>query len=212
MAQGQSSPAQPMGKPRSLADVSVDEINATYKAGYITAASRNEMIQRKAKEVLENDIRNQGMLKTYFTETVKHWGETWNEFVKLVDDYKPASSGSEKNKPGGAINESLATLNRAKSIVMLELQAITAPFTAFGDVNGAVAEHWANSAGVSPGAAKVIGLAVNVGSNFVPVGSTAKWFAKSVRKNVPEIAAAVGKIAGGAKAAGEATAAGKLAS
>ena len=54
----------------------------------------------------------------------------------MADEYKPAQAGSKQQQTvGGAINESLATLDRAKNIIWNQIQVLTAPFTAFSEVD-----------------------------------------------------------------------------
>ena len=186
----------------------VEQIEAAYRQGYLTAADKNTKMRLLADENLEDYIGENGMLKAYFTQTVKHVQQQWDEFVQMADEYKPAQAGSKQQTTiGGAINESLATLDRAKNIIWNQIQVLTAPFTAFSEVNETVARRWAQDAGASPGLSKVIGVSVGVGSNFVPVGRVAQSFARSVQKNVPEMAAAMQKLGGAGKAAGEAEAA-----
>jgi hypothetical protein len=182
--------------PSKFADISVDDINDTYRKGYITAAQRNQVLRDKATDTLENTIQNQGILKSYFTQTVKHVQAAWDDYVKMADEYVPAQAGSkQQNTIGGAANETLQTLKNAGRVIWDQIGALTAPFTAFGEVNGAVAKRWAQEAGASPGLASTIGTVVDVGSNFVPMGKVSQVFARAVQKNVPEMAAAIGKVA-----------------
>ena len=188
-----SSPAQPFGKKTSLQDISVDEINDTYKEGYLTKKARDDMIRRKAAEVLDNTIRDQGMVKTYFTEMIKHVQSNWDDTVQAFKDYKPyEATGSQKGGAGEKANEALQRLGLSFKVMQNEIGALIAPFQAFGDVNGATAEHWAASAGASEGLAKTIGLAVNVGSNFIPIGKASQSFAKGVQ-GWAELAKGAGK-------------------
>ena len=72
------------------------------------------------------------------------------------------------------------------------IQTVAAPFTAVGEVSGNVAEQISLSAEASPGLAKAIGIAVDAGTGFVPVGGVVRQFAKGVQR---------GAAAGEAKAA-----------
>jgi hypothetical protein len=62
------------------------------------------------------------------------------------------------------------------------IQTVAAPFTAVGEVSGNVAEQISLSAGASPGHAKAIGIAVDPGTGFVPVGRVVRQFAKGVQR------------------------------
>ena len=62
------------------------------------------------------------------------------------------------------------------------IQTVAAPFTAVGEVSGNVAEQISLSAGASPGLAKAIGIAVDAGTGFVPVGGVVRQFAKGVQR------------------------------
>lgn len=198
-----SSPAQPFGAKTSLQDISVDEINATYKEGYLTKKARDDMIRRKAAEVLDNTIRDQGMVRTYYSEMIKHVQSNWDETVQAFKDYKPyEATGKEKGGAGEKANEALQRLGLSFKVMQNEIGALIAPFQAFGDVNGATAEHWAASAGASEGLAKTIGLAVNVGSNFVPIGKASQSFAKGVQ-GWAELAKGAGKAGEAIGAAGK---------
>src|SRR6516165_7830851 len=117
--------------PSKFADISVDDINDTYRKGYITAAQRNQVLRDKATDTLENTIQNQGILKSYFTQTVKHVQAAWDDYVKMADEYVPAQAGSkQQNTIGGAANETLQTLKNAGRVIWDQIGALTAPFTA----------------------------------------------------------------------------------
>jgi len=145
-----------------------EDINDAYRQKYITVGERNDKMRRLAAMNLDELIGEQGMLKTYFTQTIKHVTENWNEFVDLASKHDPEKS----------VGKNLALPFR---LMWREIQLMLAPLTAFGEVNGAVAKHWALDAGAPQGLATVIGIATDVGSGFVPVGTMAKSFAKGVQ-------------------------------
>jgi hypothetical protein len=150
-----------------------DDINTAYKQRYITAADRNKKMRRLAGDQLEDMIGEHGMAFSYFKQTLKHVSDNWAEHVKMVEEYKP------KDDPLG---EAWQRIKTAGLVMWREIAIVTAPFTAIGEVNGKVAEHYALQAGASPGLAKVVNVAVDVGSGFIPIGKVSQLFAKGVQK------------------------------
>src|SRR5687768_8429011 len=134
-----------------------EQINAAYKAGLMTAADRNDKMRLLAGENLEDIIENQGIVKTYFTQTLKHVQENWEDFLQMADDYKPP----KKSDAGAAANEALDTFRRAGRLMWDQIGMLTAPIQAFQEVNGATARRWAQDAGASPGLSALIATVVN---------------------------------------------------
>jgi Sec-independent protein translocase protein TatA len=161
---------------------SADDINATYRAGYITAAERNDKMRRLAGDQLANILLDQGYAKAMLHQTVKHIQEGWDNFVEAT------TAGQDKS-----VGENFKNYGKA---IWGEIQILTSAINAFGEVNGKQAELWALDAGASPGLAKVINVSVDVGSGFLPIGAAARSLAKGIQ--------GIGKAVKGAQAVGEA--------
>lgn len=176
------------------ADFTVDEIIAAYKDGDINAKQKNDMLRRKAQANLSEQVAEAGLTglpMLMLKKTIEEAQEGWNEFVSEVGRVKPDEGESIglKLKAGG-------------STVLAGIKMASSLFTAIGEVSGQQAENTALKLGASPGWAKAINVAVDVGSGFVPVGLGAKTVAHGVQG-----LAKLGKV--GAKA--PAAAAGKAA-
>jgi hypothetical protein len=188
-----------MADEHPLKNITPEQINKRYKQGYLFASDRNELMRQKAELTLGDIIENQGIVKSYFTESIKHVQAQWDDIVQMADSYKPVKDSSVV----GALKETGQELKMAGRIFIDVLSAITAPLTAFQEVNGETARRWAQDAGASPGLSALVGTVVNVGSGFVPVGKLSQAFARGVQKNVPEMAARLTKLSGAGKGAAD---------
>jgi hypothetical protein len=168
------------------ADFTVDEISSAYRDGDITAKQKNDLLHRKAKANLAEQVAEAGLTglpMLMLKKTIEEAQEGWNEFVAEVGRVKPEDEGiGLKLKAGGATV--LAGVKMASSL-----------FTAIGEVSGQQAENTALKLGASPGWAKAINVAVDVGTGFVPVGFAARTTVAGVQKGMKALGKA-GKTAG----------------
>lgn len=169
----------------ALKDITADDINDTYKKGYIPASRKNELMRRKAESTVAELLDDKGYFNAIIERTIEHVQKGWDDFTQLDHDPEKAGVGGELKSIGQRI--------------WGEVQVLTSVFNAVGEVTGAVAEKIALSAGASPGLAKVINVAVDVGTGLIPIGGAARSAAKGVQ--------AIGKASkakAGAKVADEA--------
>jgi hypothetical protein len=171
-------------------DITTDDIIESYKLGDITAGQKNNLLRKKAQANLAEQVDEAGlsglpglMLK----KTIEHAQEGWNEFIEIA--------GRETEGEGVGLK-----LKASGSAMLAQIKILTAPFTAIGEVSGQKAEQAALRAGASPGLAKAINIAVDVGSGFIPVGLGAKTFVKGVQ-NVAKMGAKKPAAAAAGKAA-----------
>lgn len=146
-----------------------EAVKKAYRQQYITVGERNEKLRSIAADNLNDAIGENGVVKTYFTQTVKLATQHWNEFVDIASKHDPEKSAVEN-------------LKLPLRLMWQEIQFLAAPLTAFGEVNGETVKQWALDAGASPGFAKVIGLVAEMGSGFVPIGKLSQSFAKGVQQ------------------------------
>lgn len=174
-----------------LRNVSADDIEDTYRRGYITTKQRNDLMRDKAKSVITSTLEKDGYFMAVYGAWIKEIQKGWDNFtLEMGNDAKDHSF-----------------LRNVGLSIWGQIQMAMSPITAFGQVHGQMAENMALDAGASPGLAKVVGLAADVGTGFLPIGMAARGFAKGVQ--------AVGKAASGinaAKKAEQAASAAKIAS
>lgn len=177
-----------------LKRLTVEQITDTYRKGYITAAQQNDILRRKAQVTMDTRLDEDGYAMTVF--------RTWIGEIQQGWDNATLSMGSDPQQAmeQGVIAGSLQSM-------WGQIQILIAPFVAFGAVNGKVAERLALEAGASPGLAKVINFATDMGSQLVPTGKVAQSFGKGVQKiggklaaraagKAEKVAAAAEKLAG----------------
>ena len=162
-----------------------EQIEAAYRDGYMSAGERNDKMRRLARATLDDTLAEDGYGKALIRETVKNLQAGWDNIVE------------------GATDEQSGIIDYGKGagkVFWGQVQILTSAFNAIGTVTGMVAEKMALSAGASPGLAKVINVAVDVGTGFVPLGV-------AVRSGVKGVQAIGQKVVGkaGEKAAAEAT-------
>lgn len=160
-----------MADPR-YKNVTADEITDAYRRGYQTKAEYNHRLHQKAESVLEEQVNKAGFFglpQLMIERTIEHVQENWEELKRIATTTDPTQSSSQN------------LLNIGKAM-WAQIQLISAPMTALGEISGQVAENIALRAGASPGLAKVINIAVDVGSGFaVPTGLVSRQFAKGVQ-------------------------------
>lgn len=183
---------QAKSRSEQLKAVSVEDINDTYKRGYLTALDRNKLLLEKAHQTVAGSLEEHGYLKAVLQQSIQHVQEGWDNLKESVVRQPTEGTVGEQIK-GEAYYAGLA--------VWGQMQVVFSVMNAVGDVTGQVAENMALKAGASPGLARAINLGVNIGSSFVPVGGIAKSFAKTVQH-----AGKVGNVAKAAEHTAEAVA------
>ena len=148
-----------------LRAVSAADIEDTYRRGYITAGDRNRVMREKAHATIEEALGEQGYLKAIFTQTLVHAQEGWDLFKAQATRER-----TDKGTPEAARQD----IEAVAKAVWAQIQMLTAPFMAIGEVTGQQAENWALGAGASPGLARVINIVADVGSGIIPVGGAAR--------------------------------------
>ncbi len=151
-----------------------EQLVSAYKEGFMSARDFNDKMRRLAQANLDDLVKDEGVLKAIMVQTIKHLQEGW-------DNLKQASSGD----PTESSIQNLKNIGRA---MWGQIQIATAPLNAIGEVSGQRAEQIALSAGASPGLAKVVNIAVDVGTGLIPVGGAARGFAKGVQKIGKQVA------------------------
>lgn len=158
-----------------LKDITVDDIIDTYKQGYLPANAKNDLLRRKAESTLAEMVDDKGYLGAVLTRTIEHVQAGWDDLKSAA--IRPREEG---------VKDDIKAVGRA---IWGQVQMLTSVFNAFGEVNGAIAEKMALGAGASPGLAKVINVAVDVGSGFVPIGTAARSAVKGVQAVGKKVAA-----------------------
>jgi hypothetical protein len=166
-----------------MAVLTADSINDLYRKGSITAGEKNKLLRKKAEHNLTSIVKDEGAFSAVVTQTIKIAQENWDT-LKEISATKPEDISAIQDAKNGA---------RA-AWAMIQIAA--APFAAIGEVSGNKAEQYAMSKGASPGLAKTIGIAVDVGTGFLPVGGMVRQFGKAVQnKAVGAVATAATKVA-----------------
>lgn len=163
-----------MADPR-FKEVTVDDINATYRNGLITAAQKNDLLRRKAAVTLEETMGEKGFFGSILERTIKNAQDGWDNVVEAA-----------QNDPTKSSWQNIKAIGQAS---WGQIQILTSLFNAIGEVSGAKAEQMALGAGASPGLAKVINIAVDVGTGFIPIAGAARSGVKGVQKIGKAVAA-----------------------
>jgi len=155
----------------ALAKVSMEQLQNSYKSGAISAGRYNELLHAKSRIMVEDaNLENPAdYVKMMWQQSVKHFQDGWDNVVEAAtrDPAKDTLVLSDLYYSGLAA-WGMFTMGMA-------------PLTAFGEVNGEGARRLAIGAGASPGAARYIGLAVDLASGFVPAGKIAQSATKGVQ-------------------------------
>src|ERR1043165_7404061 len=75
-----------------------EDINDTYRAGYITAAEKNAKMRRLAKDNLEDILTDSGMswmMEAYWKQSLKHVQENWDHLVQIATTTDPTESSAK---------------------------------------------------------------------------------------------------------------------
>ena len=170
---------------KKLRAISVDDIQDTYARGYMTALDKNKLIREKAHAAVAGSLEENGYLKAVLERSVHHVQAGWDNMKEAIVRHPSNSVKTEAYYAGLA--------------VWGQIQMVSSVFSAVGEVTGQVAENMALKAGAGPGVARAINLAVDIGTGFVPVGTVARSFARTVQE-----VGKLGKAKVGAKLAQEA--------
>src|SRR5574342_194772 len=164
----------PQQRKERLLATSVEDIQDTYQKGYITALDRNKILREKATVGLEKTLEDKGYLGAIYAESIKNLQAGW-------DNLKEAATRTPTQGHSGQALNVKNELYYVGLAMWGQIQMLTSVINAVGEVTGKVAETQAIRAGASPGLAKTIGFAVDIGTGFVPVGAAARSFAKGVQ-------------------------------
>lgn len=149
----------------------VEEIERAYTLGQITYADKKSLLQEKAIQVNKDAFGDQGYLHAIYRKTL-------DEIQKGMENLKEAATMADTATSGGSDPlQPIHIRNTAYSIGLAiwgQIQILNSIPTAVGEVNGLVAERIALQNGASPATAKYVGIATDVGSNFVPIGAVSK--------------------------------------
>src|SRR5216117_3547826 len=78
-----------------LRNISVEQINDTYRRGYIVAGSRNQILRDKAHAELEGLVGDKGYARSILEETVKEVQKGWDNLkeatLRVPDNTKPGA-------------------------------------------------------------------------------------------------------------------------
>jgi hypothetical protein len=152
---------------KKIQALSVEDINETYKRGYMTALDKNKLMREKARATVAGSLESNGYAMAIVERSMKHVIDGWDNMKEAI-----------VRQP---TNEVKTEAYYAGLAVWGQLQIVSSVFSAFGEVTGQVAENMALKAGAPLGLARAINLAVDIGTGFLPVGTLAKSFAKTVR-------------------------------
>lgn len=172
-----------------LQKTSVEDITKAYTDGRITYAEKKQFLQEKAVQVNADAFGDSGYLHAVYRKTLE-------QIQKGMENLKEAAT--HDSGEGGSVPINIR--NEAYYVGLAiwgQIQILNSIPTALGEVTGLVAERVALQNGASPATAKYIGIATDVGSNFLPVGMAAKAtvrggqaVARGMGKTAPQVAAA----------------------
>ena len=152
--------------------LTTEQIQSTYRDGEINAAGRNKLMRMKAQDTLDGVLDAEGPIMAVWTQSVKNFQKGW-------DDFKDAATREDT----GVEDENLVPTLKATALAMWgQVQMLLAIPTAIGEVTGQQVERMALRAGASPGVARVLNIAADIGSGFVlPTGAGVKSAVKGTQ-------------------------------
>ncbi|MGH9428511.1 MAG: hypothetical protein ACRD2L_19665, partial [Terriglobia bacterium] len=153
----------------NLKEMSPEQIEQVYRLGKVTVAQRNKMLRKKGQLTVDQLLDEHGYPRVVAERTWHHFQKGWENFVEAATREPTLDPGTESY---GAL---LAMWG--------QVQMLTSPLTAFGEVNGVMAERVALSKGVSPGAAGVIRIVVDLGSGFIPIAKVHSLAIKGAKES-----------------------------
>ena len=152
--------------------MSVDDIEETYRMGYITAFQKNTLLREKTHAELDGLLEEKGPFKAIYERSIQNVQKGWDNLKEAIVR-KPTEGTVGEQIKGEAYHAGLA--------VWGQIQIVTAISSAIGEVTGQKVEQLALRAGASPGLARTLNLAADIGVQTIPIGTTARSFAKSVQ-------------------------------
>lgn len=168
-----------------LKRLTVNDIQKMYTDGKILAYQRNILMRDKAKQVTEEILGDKGYLSAVYTKMIEHAQHGWNNVIEAAQHETKPTITNKENVTDNQAKDVIGDVKRELYYSMLAavgiVQTLISPLTAFGEVNGKVAENTLLTLGASPGLAWFGGVAVDVGSGFIPTGMISRAFAKAVR-------------------------------
>lgn len=151
-----------------IRSMTVEEIEREYRATNITVDQRARLIRAKAEDKLKELAEQQGYFGAIGSQIVENVNEGWERIKKHA-------GAEEAFKPGGAAYNDAQVL---WGMLQIGLSAANAA----GAVTGERVQHWALSNGFSPGAAKAMGVAVDiVVGAALPLGFGVRLGAQTIR-------------------------------
>jgi hypothetical protein len=156
---------------KALRGLTVEQLRDSYKAGKITSGRYEYLLHQKAHISIEdaNLDSPSDYAKKMWEQSVKHFQEGWDSVVEA------ATRDTAKDTPV------LSDIYYSGAAAWGMFGMLMAPLTAFGEINGELARRLAVGAGASPGAARYIGLGVDLASGLVPAGKIAQSAAKGIQ-------------------------------
>lgn len=176
-----------------LKNTSVEEIQQMYKDRQITAQDKHAFLAEKGRIELDGWLE-QGYGTAYWNKLVKDFSQGWENIKEAAThDTTPTTEGEAAV---GIAKDVRRELYYSLLASWGMIQMAMSPMSAFGEVNGKLAENKALAAGLSPGAAWMLGMVVDIGSGFaVPINLAARSVVKGVQQ-LPKAAARMSRIAG----------------
>lgn len=154
-----------------IRDISEAEINEKFRAGKLSHKDRDYLLRLKAHETIFGDLEEKGFIPAVYNSFLKKFGEGWEDFKE------------------GASNADLPAWKNMLLTVWGQWQMITSVTDALGEVSGHQMERAALAVGLSPGAARFINMATELGVNIAPTGFLVKSLAKTAQKVGTAVAA-----------------------
>lgn len=167
-----------------ISEISEEEIEQYYRNGSITTHDRNALMREKAHATVESLLEDKGYVSAILERTIKHAQEGWDGLVEAALRETPLEHGLAPPP--------IDVASKAFSYFWGQLQIVMSPLTAFGEVTGKKVELLALSAGASPGLARVLNIAADVGTGFFPLGKAIQTGAKAVQAGVETAKAVTG--------------------
>jgi len=147
--------------------IRLEDIEDTYRKGYITAQDRNNLVREKARATVGQVLEDEGYFGAILKQTIQHLNDGWENLKE-----------SSIREPTGDVRTELYYVGLA---MWGQIQMLTSAFNAFGEVTGQVAENMSLRAGASPGLARAINIAVDIGTGVLPVGAAVKSGVKGIQ-------------------------------
>ncbi|MCI0558760.1 MAG: hypothetical protein MN733_09710, partial [Nitrososphaera sp.] len=133
-----------------IRDLSEADIEKAFRDGKLTRRDRDELMDMKARDTLQGLLEEKGFPLAIWERMIDNAQKGWEDLVKSADDEQ--------------------LWKREIRAVWGEIQILTSFTSALGEVTGQQIETLALGAGASPGLARVLNIAGDVGTGLVPTG------------------------------------------